>query len=46
MRKNKCAVQLGSKGGRACVDQQKGIHSPSYKRKNQSTKKKKAKKRK
>ena len=31
--KSKCAVSLGSKGGKAAVAKKAGIHSPAYKKK-------------
>lgn len=40
-KKDKCAVQLGKKGGKTTVDRKVGIHSTTYKKKRATTAKKK-----
>lgn len=39
--KDKCAVQLGRKGGKSSVEKKAGIHSPSYKKKRKAVSRKK-----
>lgn len=34
--KDKCAVALGRKGGKAAVSKKAGIHSPAYKKKHKA----------